>query len=305
LRVLNKLRTVVDLARSPYKRVRYCLSPDLLEYFELGAYTKKWIVPKKLPQSQIDQYIPLDQMEKMGLQFHDEKQLQSLKCWRANHSSFYKVIRGDQYINTQFHMENYIHNGYYPTPDAEIYASMILDHKPVHILEIGGGYSTLIARKIISEANINCSIGVIDPYPRTDIAHAANKVVKKYVEDVSFQEMNITKDTLLFIDSSHICRSSGDIPYLYCNILPALPSGVLLHVHDVFLPYDYPLIYKKWLYNEQYILQGMLSYSQRYEILFSTHYLTRMYPREMQATFGQIVGDNSLFYGASFWIVVK
>lgn len=299
------MRAVLDFAKSAYKRLKLCLSPNLFEYFELGAYAKEWIVPKNIPTSEMDQLIPFDQLEKKGLIFDDKNQLQRLKYWKENHLSFYKIIRDDPYINTQFHMENYIHNGYYPTPDAEIYASMIIDYKPARILEIGGGYSTLIARKIISEANINCSIEVIDPYPRADIEHAADKAVKKYVEDVSFQEMNITQDTLLFIDSSHICRSSGDIPYLYCNILPILPSGVLVHVHDIFLPYDYPLIYKKWLYNEQYILQGMLSYSQRYEILLSTHYLTRMYPGEMQATFGQIVGENSRFYGASFWLRVK
>ena len=299
------MRTVVDLAKSAYKRVKFCLSPNLLEYFELGAYTNEWIVPKNIPTSKMDQLIPFDQLERKGLLFDDKNQLQKLKYWQANYLSIYQAIRDDQYINTQFHMEDYVHNGYYPTPDAEIYASMILDHKPVRILEIGGGFSTLIARKIISEAKLNCSIEVIDPKPRADIEHVADKIVLKNVEDIPFQEMNITQDTLLFIDSSHICRSTGDIPYLYCNILPVLPLGSLVHVHDIFLPYDYPLIYKKWLYNEQYILQGMLSYSQRYEILFSTHYLTRMYPGEMQATFGQIVGKDSRFYGASFWLRVK
>jgi hypothetical protein len=71
---------------------------------------------------------------------------------------------------------------------------MILDRKPKRIIEVGSGYSTLIARKTLNAANINCTIEVIDPHPRTEVSHAADRVLLKYVEDISLSEINQEKE---------------------------------------------------------------------------------------------------------------
>jgi len=75
---------------------------------------------------------------------------------------------------------------------------------------------------------------------------------------------------LFFIDSSHVTRPGGDVPYLYNTIIPALPSGSLVHVHDIFIPYDYTYQYQQRLYSEQHMLQALLCNSSKYWARFAT-----------------------------------
>jgi hypothetical protein len=291
--------------RERFKRLRYALSPHLAEYFELGRYARQWVAPREPAAGAGSCLIPRRRLDAAGLALNEARQLEWLKRWQREHAGHYELLRADPAINTQHCGEGCLHNGYYPTPDAEVYASMILDARPGSIVEVGGGFSTLIARKTVAAAGLQCPITVIDPCPRTDVRAAADTVILAAVEDLPAASLGIRGDTLLFIDSSHICRPGGDLAHLYCTILPTLPAGVIVHVHDVFLPYDYPPVYQQWLYGEQYLLHGILSHSRRYEVLFTTHYLTRSHPREMQETFGAIVGADERFFGASLWFAVR
>jgi hypothetical protein len=195
-----------------------------------------------------------------------------------------------------------IHNSYYPTPDAEIYAALISLTKPSTIIEVGSGFSTLIARATVKHIGLNCRIHIIDPQPRTDIENVADHIEYKPVERSSLSDFRFSDKTLLFIDSSHVCRSEGDLPFLYCEILPKLPPGVLVHIDDIFLPFDYPDNYFERFYTEEYLLHALLSDSTKFEVVLATHYLTREHPAVMQAVFGPAVGVDPLFFGASFWM---
>jgi hypothetical protein len=79
---------------------------------------------------------------------------------------------------------------------------------------------------------------------------------------------------------------------------------MLVHVHDIFIPYEYPTNYDELCYTEQYLLHCLLSGSSRYQTLLSTHYLSRNYHAQMQQTFGEKVGRDPLFSGASYWFQV-
>jgi Methyltransferase domain len=198
-----------------------------------------------------------------------------------------------------------LHNGWYPTPDAEIYASMICDFRPDRIVEVGSGFSTLIARRALEYADLATRLTVIDPEPRTDIERTADRAIYKRVEDIKLDQLELTPRSLLFIDSSHITRPRGDVPYLYCEVLPQLPAGALVHIHDIFIPFDYPSCYDHLCWTEQYVLQAMLGNSGRYHTLFATQYMTREHTSETQRTFGPQVGADNLFFGASFWIQIR
>jgi hypothetical protein len=76
-------------------------------------------------------------------------------------------------------------------------------------------------------------------------------------------------------------------------------------VHDVFLPYDYPDAYRRRVYGEQYVLEALLADSPRYEVLFATHWMVRRHPEPMRRAFGPIVGNDPLYFGASFWFAVS
>jgi len=175
---------------------------------------------------------------------------------------------------------------------------MIREIKPRMIVEIGGGFSTLVAKQAVTSLGLPCHITVVDPEPRAKVGGAAETILRMRVEEARLPVM--LAPAIVFIDSSHIARGRGDIPRLFNQIIPTLPVDITVHVHDIFIPYDYPPAYQKRGYTEQYVLQALLTASHRYETLFAAHYMAREQPTAMAGAFGEIVGDD-LYRGSSFW----
>jgi Methyltransferase domain len=249
-------------------------------------------------------YVPPDGAIGTGIDFRAARQLALLESWRGRHEGLYQALRADPQLNTLELGRPYIHNGQYPTPDAEIYAAMIAERTPRLIVEIGAGFSTIVARRTIDRLELESRLVVVDPQPRTDVAEIADEVLLERVEDADLGRLSFGTDTLLFVDSSHVVRSGGDVPLIFCRLIPALPRGVLVHVHDVFLPFDYPEAYRRRLYGEAYVLWALLADSPRYRVLLATHQMTRTQPQLMRELFGAIVGADERYYGASFWFEV-
>ncbi len=272
------------------------------------SYVHNCVLPS--PTDTFDRYVPSRWIGNDGIELSVSEQLARWKGGATTGISNCIAACANEQINVPFAGENYLgtqclHNGWYPTPDAEIYASMICDLLPDQIVEVGSGYSTLIAREALSYAAHKAPLCVIDPQPRTDVERAADQVVYERVEARGLDKFKLTERSLLFIDSSHVTRARGDVPYLFCEVLPRLPSGAVVHVHDIFIPYDYPTCYDRTCWTEQYVLQALLAHSPRYKTLFATQYMSRRHSAEMQATFGPVVGADNLFYGASYWIQIR
>lgn len=197
-----------------------------------------------------------------------------------------------------------IQNGWYDSPDAEVYASMIADARPPAIVEVGAGFSTLIARRTVTELGLDTRIVVIDPEPRTDVAPAADEVLRRRVETVAPRDLPLEGGSILFIDSSHTTRPLGDVPHLFNRVVPALPAGTLVHVHDLFTPYDYPDAGRARLYSEQYVMQALLAGSEAYRTRLATHWLTRSQLNEVCAALGPGIAAYPRSYGGSYWFEV-
>jgi hypothetical protein len=173
-------------------------------------------------------------------------------------------------------------NGSFESGDAEFLYQMIRRTKPARLFEIGSGNSTLIARAAIqrnSEENPDyvCRHICIEPYEAPWLEKIGVEVLRQRVEDVDislFRELD--RNDLLFIDSSHVIRPQGDVVTEYLEILPTLRSGVIVHVHDVFTPRDYP---REWivdsllLWNEQYVLEAFLTNNDTWTILAAINFL--------------------------------
>ena len=273
---------------------------------ELLAGVKTGLLPE---DSDLDEgFVPQRTIGHAGIDLRTEHQLEFLTTLGTEeHRMLFEALRLDPEINVTFEGKEYaplglIHNGFFPTPDAEIYASMIIAERPETIIEVGSGYSTLVARRAIRHVGSTTKIHVVDPQPRREIGAFADEVEYLPVERSSLVDRGIAESTLLFIDSSHVCRAGGDLPFLFCEVLPSLPANVLVHVHDVFLPYDYPGSYARRFYTEQYLLHALLVHSAKFEIVFAAHHMAREHPQAMQAAFGAAVGRDRLFFGASFWM---
>jgi predicted O-methyltransferase YrrM len=174
-------------------------------------------------------------------------------------------------------------NDYFNSPDAEVLYAMVCLYQPRRIIEVGSGNSTLLFRQAISDAGSGARLVSIDPQPRREIARYTDEVITDRVENVSdwkgFFELN--ENDILFIDSSHEVKAGNDVLFLLLRILPVLKPGVLIHLHDIFLPYEYPrewLVVEKWNWAEQYLAQALLQNTAPYDVLWAGHYLQRHLP---------------------------
>lgn len=160
---------------------------------------------------------------------------------------------------------------WFPTLDACAAFALVRQHKPRRIVEVGSGHST----RFLAAALEDGAITAIDPVPRADIKQLPRvSIVPRIVHNADpavFAALGA--GDVLFIDSSHILMPGSDVDLLFGRILPALPPDVLVHIHDITLPDDYPKAWAWRNYNEQ---QGVipLLLSGAYEALFSSPYAT-------------------------------
>ena len=175
----------------------------------------------------------------------------------------------------------HVHNPAFGAGDAELYYLVIRNRKPKHIIEIGSGFSTLLALEAIkknSAEGFTTELTCIEPFEKDWLEKIAGiTLIRKPVEQIGIELFqSLAENDILFIDSSHIIRPENDVLFEYLELLPALQKGVLIHIHDIFSPRHYR---KDWLtelyrfWNEQYLLEAFLYYNEAFQILFSLNYL--------------------------------
>ncbi len=284
------------------------VSPQIRESVAIVRHAREYTIPDPPDQPDEKLNMPATRLDTPGIDYREPQQLELLRSWRSpKHQALFKTLREDRAINRFGFGSDAVSNTFCNTPDAEIYASMILDRGPKRVVEVGSGFSTLIARCAVQYAKLDTRIVVVDPYPRTDVRSVVDELKLSRVEQTGLIDFGWTAADLLFIDSSHICKTRGDLPYLFCQLLPSLPSGMLVHVHDIFLPYDYPNLYDSWWHSEEYMLACTLAHSIRYRVVMATHLLSRTHGGEMEKTFGPFAGTAASspdHFGCSFWIEI-
>jgi len=171
-------------------------------------------------------------------------------------------------------------NEYFSSPDAEVAYALIRELKPSRIVEVGSGSSSWLMRQAISDGALATELVCIDPAPRRSVIGAAHRFLEQRVECLEDETIPswLAPGDFLFIDSSHQVACGNDVIYLLLNVLPQLAEGVVVHLHDIFLPYDYPrewIVDSGWRWNEQYLVQALLEGSDSLEVLWPGHYLQR------------------------------
>lgn len=207
--------------------------------------------------------------------------------------------------------EFHYNNGNFEAGDAEYLYSLIRKVKPKNIIEIGSGYSTLMAVKAVhqnsrEDRKYTCKHICIEPYEMPWLEKEKSiEVIRKRVEDMDLKMFqNLGKDDILFIDSSHIIRPQGDVLHEYLEILPALNKGVYVHIHDIFLPRDYPpewIVKKRRFWNEQYLLEAFLSNNSCYKIIGATNWLLHKHKDIVYEKFPILARQQKRGTG-SFWM---
>lgn len=168
-------------------------------------------------------------------------------------------------------------NPFYTELDALALYSNIRTYRPRRIIEIGSGYSTHVALAAI-ERNQTGRITCIEPYPTAVLAQLSSSVevlcqTAQQTPLTLFDDL--TANDLLFIDSSHVSAFQSDVNHEIFEILPRLAPGVIVHVHDIFFPWDYPKSWvdeRHWFWTEQYLLYAFLLQNPCWEVFFPTFY---------------------------------
>jgi len=178
-----------------------------------------------------------------------------------------------------------INNGSFEAGDADFYYQIIRHLKPKKIIEVGSGHSTKLAliaiNKNFEEFKTKTEIKCIEPYENKWLESLNIKVLRCKIENTHFNwEDELNENDILFIDSSHIIRPNGDILKIYLEIIPKLRKGVIIQIHDIFTPKNYLtswLLEDVRLWNEQYILEALLSNNNKIEIISALNFLKNNY----------------------------
>jgi predicted O-methyltransferase YrrM len=183
-------------------------------------------------------------------------------------------------------------NRFYGPADAAVYRGMLSYLRPSRLLEVGSGYSTAL---VLDEADADqglsgLEITCIEPFPErmlaviTEADRRRLTLIRKPVQDVEptlYEQLG--PQDILFIDSTHVAKAGSDVIWLFLHILPRLAPGVVVHVHDVFWPFEYP---DDWLrqgrdWTEAYLLHAFLSGNADWEMLFFSSWLWRCQPESV------------------------
>ncbi len=167
---------------------------------------------------------------------------------------------------------------WFPRLDAAMAYALVRRSRPARILEIGSGHSTRFLAQAVVDGGFGTEVVCIDPMPRAPLAALDVRHVPKLLCDADRAFFcSLTAGDVLFIDSSHIAVPGSDVDRLFLDVLPRMKSGVLVHVHDVFLPDAYPSEWAWRGYNEQLLVAALLQ-GGAYELLFASRYVATRRP---------------------------
>lgn len=191
---------------------------------------------------------------------------------------------------------------WFPRLDAAALYAIVRSERPARAVEIGAGHSTRFLARAVADGKLATEIVCIDPEPRASLAGLAIEYQATTLQAADLAPIECLRaGDLLFVDSSHVLMPGSDVDLIVNDILPRLAAGVLIHVHDVFLPEPYPAAWRWRGYNEQLAIAALLG-SGAYEPLFASAYAARFLGPEIAAS---VVAQLPLVPGAhesSLWL---
>lgn len=204
--------------------------------------------------------------------------------------------------------EYYAGNDQYPPLDAWILEGILRHLRPGAMIEVGSGFSSLITAQVNrehlgGEMHLTC----IDPHPRDFLQRGVDGIAEVLAEKVEAVELArfeaLQSGDVLFIDSSHAVRTGGDVVWLFGRVLPRLRPGVHVHIHDVFLPGDYPEDWVRdgWGWNENYLVEAFLQFNSGYEVRLGAQWALRNASEEIELACPQFAQCTEKG-GGSLWL---
>jgi len=200
-------------------------------------------------------------------------------------------------------------NSFLPGLDIVTIYGMLAHFQPAQYVEVGSGNSTKVAAKAIRDQGLATRITSIDPYPRAEIDQLAQTVVRKPFENIDFSFLyELKANDILFIDNSHRVLPNSDATVFFLEVLPRLAPGVIVHIHDIYLPYDYPQFMCDRAYSEQYMLAAfILANPEKYETILPNYFISQDAELNgiLQPLWQQPALQGVETHGGSYWLRVN
>lgn len=200
-------------------------------------------------------------------------------------------------------------NSFWNNFDAVAQYGLVRSRKPRRYVEVGCGWSSLLLARALArnraEGAPATEVALVEPYPNELIFErlpgdwARHPVMLQRAPLELFDRLEA--GDVLFYDGSHCARVASDVNWFFFRVLPRLRPGVLVHLHDIFLPHDYP---EEWIFrrgqtwNEQYVLQAFLMHNPEWRIELGCRWLMTHHRSELE---GLLKGVQPPL-GVSFWM---
>lgn len=196
-------------------------------------------------------------------------------------------------------------NGWFHPFDALSLGALLVGRNPARYVEFGSGHSTRFARHVIATHRLRTRIVSVDPAPRAAVDALCDSVVRKRLEtlDAGFFA-GLGADDLVFVDTSHRAFQNSDVTVFMTEVLPQLPAGTLVGLHDIFLPDDYPARWAHTFFNEQYLLACLLLGDAHWRIVFPAHFAAQdaALAAIARGLFDSLGVPEDRRSGSAFWI---
>lgn len=191
---------------------------------------------------------------------------------------------------------------WFPRLDAAAAYALVRSRRPARIVEVGCGHSTRFFARAIADEGLATRLLAIDPAPRAHLLELPVQLVKQPLQRVDPDVFAALRpEDVLAIDSSHVLMPGTDVDILLNRVLPGLPAGVLVHIHDVFLPDGYPQGWDWRGYNEQ-LAVGALIHGGGWRLLWSSHYVASRMAGRVSGHFIAGLGMPSDAVESSVWL---
>jgi hypothetical protein len=285
---------------------RYLHHPKFLELFRLWQKHGFHVTPvhfyQPIPDTRsLPETLWSHPSELAGIDMNDAMQLDLLRNhFRKFRQEYERFPTNPTEGQTQF----YLGSGLFDGADALMAYCMVRHFQPRLIVEVGSGFSSLLLGQAAAK-NKSSELICIEPFPREFLRKGfpgLRSLIEKKVQDIDLEFFSqLESGDILFIDSSHTVKIGGDVNYLFLEVLPRLKPGVIVHVHDIFFPFDYR---RDWVmdefrfWTEQYLLQAFLAFNSEFEVLIANSYLSYCYGKDLKATFPSLPALG----GGSFWM---
>lgn len=306
----HRRERIPKLAEMYASFIRFACAKTFRWWQRVGVHITPVHFYQPIPDTRaLDDSLWARESELRGIEMNEAEQLQLLDVLAARYRPEYEALprtangRLDQF---------YLENGLFGPVDAEVLYSFVRNFRPRRVTEVGSGFSThLTAQALLKNASTSGSqeaeLTAIEPFPDPELRAGfpgLSRLIPSPVQQVPLSEFErLAENDILFLDSSHVLRIGSDVQYEFLEILPRLRPGVLVHIHDIFVPREYP---KSWVlerqrfWNEQYLLQAWLSFNNAFEVIWAASLLHLRHSDRLQKAFPSY--DPRRHWPGSFWI---